>query len=470
MAITLRSMINRTHPFLGKVEGFLIQWRKVILAVLTLSICVMEIIEHPDFLLEELPYFYLELGIYIGLLFIASIMIDIAMRAVEIKNQTINILDTRRNLSLQFSGAKDWDETLKIVLQYPSSFAPVLATSLLIFNPDLNEYRTERSWTAPKTEINIQKITFPGEACCAHDLHAVTAEIHQVDCKTLVKNANRKYACYHITLQYGNAPVGILNIVMPENRRLKSDQTQWFSNTAEDIAIGLSAAKQRQEQHAIEVVSAASNERLAIARDLHDTLGQNLGYLHFKLDQILIDNDTTTCPATRTELEGLRNLANESYELVRNTLVILHHKTDHAISELFNAHAQIIAKRTGISVSVNEEGLPRLISPDHLKQLLHAFKESLYNIEKHSGASEAKVCLSWTDTHLKVRIGDNGRGFDIKETTNHGHYGLHIIDERIQSLGGKTEINSAPGEGTEILLLLPLDVSENEQLYKTGEL
>ena len=469
MAITLRSMINRTHPFWGKSENFLLRWRKVILAGLTLSIGVMEIFEHPDLFLEEEPYFYLELGIYIGLLFIAAIMIDIAIRAVEIKNQTINILDTRRNLSMQFSGAKDWDETLKIVLQYPSSFAPVLATSLLIFNPDLNEYRTERSWIAPNTEINIQKLTFHRESCCAHDLHAVTAEIHQVDCKTLVKNTNRKYACYHITLQYGNTPVGILNIVVPENRPLISTQTQCLSNTAEDIAIGLSAARLRQEQHAIEVANAASNERLAIARDLHDTLGQNLGYLHFKLDQILIDNDTSTCHAKRTELENLRNLANESYELVRNTLVILHHKTDHRISELFNAHAQIIAKRTGISVSVNEEGLPRSIPPDHLKQLLHAFKESLYNIEKHSGASEAKVCLSWTDTHLKVRIGDNGRGFDIKETTNNGHYGLHIIDERIQSLGGTAKINSAPGEGTEILLSLPLVTSENEQLNKTGE-
>ena len=155
----------------------------------------------------------------------------------------------------------------------------------------------------------------------------------------------------------------------------------------------MSAAKHRQLQHAIEVANAASNERLEIARDLHDTLGQNLGYLHFKLDQILAEDKEVSCSAKRSELERLRELANESYELVRNRLVILHHTDEHRISELFKAHSQIISKRAGFSVSIDEEGLPRSIPPNSLKQLLHAFKDSLYNIEKHSGASQVRVFL-----------------------------------------------------------------------------
>ena len=87
----------------------------------------------------------------------------------------------------------------------------------------------------------------------------------------------------------------------------------------------------------------------------------------------------------------------KSYELVRNTLVILHHTDEHRISELFKAHSQIISKRAGFSVSIDEEGLPRSIPPNSVKQLLHAFKESLYNIEKHSGASQVRVFLTWTD-------------------------------------------------------------------------
>ncbi len=155
---------------------------------------------------------------------------------------------------------------------------------------------------------------------------------------------------------------------------------------------------------------------MEIARDLHDTLGQNLGYLHLKLDQILTAGEKYSLRTLKNELEHLRELANESYELVRNTLVILHHGSDHQINELFKAHTQIIAKRAGISVNIDEEGLPRSIPPNHLKQLLYAFKESLYNIEKHSGASHAKVHLSWTDTHLKVNIWDDGRGFSSDET------------------------------------------------------
>jgi nitrate/nitrite-specific signal transduction histidine kinase len=422
----------------------------------------MEIIEHPDFLREELPTFYLELGIYIGLLLIASIMIDLAMKAVEIKNQTISILDTRHTLSMQFSKAKDWDETLTIILHYPSSITPVSATSLLIFDPHRDEYHTERSWTAPNEEISIQNRTFHRKSCCVDDLREVTSEIHQVDCNTILKNANRKYACFHIKLQYGNVPVGILNVVMPQNRRLKSTQIQCFRNTAEDIAIGLSAAKHRQEKHTVEVANAASNERLEIARDLHDTLGQNLGYMHLKLDQILQENKDISCSVNKSELVRLRELANESYELVRNTLIILHHTDEHRISELFTTHSKIIAKRAGFSVSVEEEGQPRSIPPNTLKQLLHAFKESLYNIEKHSGASQVKVFLKWTDTQLIVHIRDDGCGFEVNEATENGHYGLHIIEERIQSLGGKVKINSTESQGTEVMFWLPVSLPDKD--------
>ena len=199
--------------------------------------------------------------------------------------------------------------------------------------------------------------------------------------------------CYHLLINHGNLPVGIINIVLPHHKTLDDGQAQLLSNLAPDFAISLYSAKQRQEKHAIEVENAANNERLEIARDLHDTVGQNLGYLHFKLDQILTNGEKAPLKALYSDLEGLRDVANESYELLRNTLVILTYKTNHQISELFNAHSQLFSKRTGIPTSIYEEGEPHFLPPDYLKQLLFAFKESLSNIGKHSQASQAKVSL-----------------------------------------------------------------------------
>lgn len=470
MVDSLRSRINKFRPLVGKVQNFLIRWRIVVLLLVTIFVGVFEVMEHPDFLTDSSLYFFKEIAMYYTLIAVTAVMVELTIKSVIVKNQTIMILDARHNLSLQLISAKDWEEVVTRVVKYPSSILPVSATSLLIYDQDSGNFITERSWIAPSENIEIIAQTMSRDSCCTDDISTITPNVHLVDFEKIAKITDGKRACYHVSIYYGDLPIGMFYIILPKHKQLNDETAQLLSNTAEDIAIGLSAAKQRQNQHAIEVSNAASNERLEIARDLHDTLGQNLGYLHLKLDQILTSSEKRPLSALHNELEHLRELANESYELVRNTLVILHHGSDHRISELFNAHTQIIAKRAGILINIDEEGLPRSIPPNYLKQLLYAFKESLYNIEKHSGASQANVHLSWTDTHLKVNIWDDGHGFGPEDATTEGHYGLHIIDERIHSLGGKVEINSNPGQGTEVMLWLPLTATHNEPIYKTGEM
>ena len=456
MVLTQQSIKNLTRPFFDKIRNFLIRWRIVILLFATTFLGIFEIIEHPDFLTDNSYYFFKEIALYYTLIAITAVMVEVAIKAVIAKNQTIKILDARHNLSMQLISAKNWEEVVSRVIQYPASILPVSATSLLIFDEVNDIFTTEASWIAPSENIEIQVKTISRDACCSDDISAIAPNVHLVDCEKFARIGDGNRQCYHISINYGDLPIGMLYMILPQHKYLADEHAQLLSNTADDIAVGLSAANQRQQQHTLEVTQAANNERLEIARDLHDSLGQNLGFMHLKLDQILTAGEKYSLRKLENELEQLRELANDSYELVRNTLVILHHGNDHQINELFKAHTLIIAKRAGISVNIDEEGLPRSIPPNYLKQLLYAFKESLYNIEKHSGASHAKVHLSWTETHLKVNIWDDGRGFSSDDIALEGHYGLHIIDERIRSLGGKSEITSTPGQGTEVMLLLPL--------------
>ncbi len=414
-----------------------------------------EVIEHPNFLTDDKHDFYKEIAIYYSLLFLAAIMFEIALRAARIKNQTIKILDARHNLSMQLSAAKDWDDVVSKVLRYPASIFSTSATSLLIYDHSSENYLCEQSWIGEGVEINLPYVAFSRSACCSDDTKQISANFHLMNCSQLLLPCSQAHEYYHLILNNGDDPIGILIIVVPKKQLINHEDIQLLSKTAEDMANGLSAARHRQEQYAIEIANAASNERLEIARDLHDTLGQNLGYLHFKLDQLLTENNGVICQANTSELMRLRELANESYELVRHTLVILHHNSNHNISKLITAHSQIIAKRAGFKVNIKEDGTPRAISPQNLKQFLHAYKEAMFNIETHSQANEAMVNLSWTDEQLTVRISDNGKGFDPSMVAD-GHYGLHIIDERIKSIGGDAEINSAHGQGTEVVLRLPL--------------
>jgi signal transduction histidine kinase len=442
--------------FLEKTRLITIKQRRWIILLIAIYVSVFEIIEHPNFLTDNKHDFYKEIGIYYSLIFLAMVMLEIALRAGKIKNQTIRILDARHNLSMQLSAAKEWEDVVSRVLQYPASILQVSATSLLIYDHLSKQYILERWWPDIHQVIFLPSTVYTKETLCSTDLRPITSNLHLVDSKKVWPTTPRDHECYHLVLDYGDMRVGILNIFVPKHKQINPEIVQLLSKTAEDMAIGLNAAKQRQEQHAIEVANAASSERLEIARDLHDTLGQNLGYLHFKLDTLLSNNNSEFCQTKTLELMRLRDLADESYELVRNTLVILHQKSDHTIRELLNAHSQIIAKRAGFTVKVKEVGSPRAIPPENIKQLLHAYKEAIFNIEKHSDASEAKVYLSWMENQLNVRICDNGKGFDISSVDNNGHYGLHIISERIQSIGGMAEITSVLSQGTEVKLSLPL--------------
>ena len=91
---------------------------------------------------------------------------------------------------------------------------------------------------------------------------------------------------------------------------------------------------------------------------------------------------------------------------------------------------------------------------DLVTGVLRIVQEALLNVERHSGASEANVGLTNEEGQLEVRITDNGIGFNPDEISP-DCYGLKIIRQRANNLGGRATVRSAPGEGTEIMVELP---------------
>ncbi len=81
----------------------------------------------------------------------------------------------------------------------------------------------------------------------------IAPNVHLVDCDKISEDRDGKRQCYHISINYGDLPIGMLYMILPKHKYLTNEHAQLLSNTADDIAIGLSAANQRQEQHAIEV-------------------------------------------------------------------------------------------------------------------------------------------------------------------------------------------------------------------------
>ncbi len=92
-------------------------------------------------------------------------------------------------------------------------------------------------------------------------------------------------------------------------------------------------------------------------------------------------------------------------------------------------------------------------------QLLRIAQEALTNVRRHAMATEVEVKLENTGQAVEMTVRDNGQGFDLfdLEEPSPGYHGLNIIRERAEGLGGFVDISTAPGEGTAVMVSLPLE-------------
>jgi PAS domain S-box-containing protein len=196
--------------------------------------------------------------------------------------------------------------------------------------------------------------------------------------------------------------------------------------------------------------------QLDIARDLHDTIGQNISFLRMKLDY-LASKKIKKQSQVQAEIETMATAADESYDLIRGTLAVLQSEDSSDLFRLFTRYAEQIEERSGFKTKFSGKGEPRFMSARRMRQLFYVFREVLNNIEKHANALEVSIEMVWDQDSLKLVVCDNGDGFDQAQLPYSGHYGLRFMKERIELLNGSLSIRSAVGSGTTILLEVPYE-------------
>ncbi|MBP7962919.1 MAG: response regulator [Caldilineaceae bacterium] len=233
---------------------------------------------------------------------------------------------------------------------------------------------------------------------------------------------------------------------------------------------------------------AAFEERVRLSRDLHDGLGQVMGYLNVQaqaVQTLLADGQPQ---AAQSNLTDLTQATQDAYADIRNHILGL--RTDepapHDFMVLLDDYVQHFGDESGLVVSLS---LPTAV-PDALsgpllvpaieEQALHIIQEALANVRKHAHASRVEVAFSVAAEQVQIVIGDDGVGFAIAdfelrsgEPSGDGshHFGLEIMRERAVQAGGQVEVRSAPGQGTQVLVTLPRflpAVAEGETGYLKG--
>jgi PAS domain S-box-containing protein len=198
------------------------------------------------------------------------------------------------------------------------------------------------------------------------------------------------------------------------------------------------------------------NMQLDIARDLHDTLGQNISYLRLRLAH-LAGKRTRKQIEVQAELQNMARAADESYDLIRGTLAILQSVNSADLYRLFTRYAEQIEERAGFKLTCASRGEPQPLSAPRMRQLFYIYREALNNIEKHAEAALVKMEMLWDPDGLNLIVTDNGKGFETGHARFGTQYGLKFMRERVELLGGTLTIQSEAGMGTRVEVQIPYE-------------
>jgi signal transduction histidine kinase len=211
-----------------------------------------------------------------------------------------------------------------------------------------------------------------------------------------------------------------------------------------------------------QIMQTQESERRRIAANLHDSLGQNL--LVIKNQVWLAMQPVKDQSLLRQRLDEISGMASQAIEDIRQiTLSLRPYQLDRlGLTQAIRAAINRVSKNSGILFASDVENIDKLFDDESEIHLYRIVQESVNNIVKHSGASEATVVVKRQTGNIFISIRDNGRGFDARMLNSHAQdagFGLSGIGERARILGGHLTVDSRPGEGTNVRIEIPLPAS-----------
>jgi signal transduction histidine kinase len=273
-----------------------------------------------------------------------------------------------------------------------------------------------------------------------------------------------------------NIPIKVQDQVLGELVLFNRSPLQWADQdvyllTTIGYEMGMGIANARlfaaveQQSHQLRtlgmrLVEAEEAERRRMARELHDQVGQSLTAMGINLDIMRTLLPTDIPEELIPRLDDMRRLVTRTTKRVRQVMVDLRPEMldDYGILAALHWSAERFTQRTGISAKVEgEEAASRL--PMQVENVLYRVaQEALTNVAKHAQATRVTVNLKVDSEMVTLVVTDDGVGFTSGHLTglDEGqHWGLELMAERVEGVSGRFYLESAPGQGTRIIVEVP---------------
>lgn len=213
-------------------------------------------------------------------------------------------------------------------------------------------------------------------------------------------------------------------------------------------------------------VRAQESERQRIARELHDELGQTLTALGMGL-RAISGSAASRPERVKDQTRQLQTLVDAGLSGLQNLITGLHppQLDDFGLLSALRGYAAQVNDRLGLTVTIESRGNETNIPTDVRMVLYRIVQESITNVFRHAKTDHASVLVVFEDHEVRIRVEDNGCGFDTSSTLNQPGYpswGLLGMIERATLVRGECLITSEPGAGTLVEVTVPLGDNKNE--------
>ncbi len=247
----------------------------------------------------------------------------------------------------------------------------------------------------------------------------------------------------YVRLEARDTAIGLLGLEHPEVGRFDNRDVRVLTGLAEVLALTIDNARWFGRLRSL----GAEEERVRLARDLHDRLGQWLTYIGFELERIMA-NDTPRVE----DLDRLHHDVQAALDELRETLRQLRSGVteEQPLAVIARDVVARFGERADIDCSFTvlhpENRLPVPVE----NELLRILQEALNNVGKHAKAEQVDVVWNLDGGNFELTIVDDGRGFETARGVRDSAYGLVGMRERADVIGAQLILDSRPGGGTTV--------------------
>lgn len=210
------------------------------------------------------------------------------------------------------------------------------------------------------------------------------------------------------------------------------------------------------------VITTSEDERMRLSLELHDGPVQSIVASQYSIEGCRKLISKNELDKIESKLEGIQEMLAQSINDLRRIVCDLHPPAlDKAgLLSAVQDYLSNLERDGGISCHLKVTGTAARLAPDMERSIYYVVREAITNTRKHAAASEVRVLAEFQGDNLVINISDNGNGFNPSTKDGDfdtGHIGLKGMKERARLLNGIIAIDSKPGDGTTVKLVVPIN-------------